>query len=36
MRFLGAMFALFKHYEHMYLQFREGRVREEEWERWSM
>ena len=35
MRFLGAMFMLFKHYENIYLQYRKGRIREEEWEPWS-
>lgn len=35
MRFLTALFALFKHYENMYLQFRKGRIGEAEWEPWS-
>ena len=35
MRFLTALFALFKHYENMYLQFKKGRIGEAEWEPWS-
>lgn len=35
MRFLTALFALFKHYENMYLQFGKGRISEAEWEPWS-
>ena len=35
MRFLGAMFNLFKHYENIFLQYRKGRIREEEWMPWS-
>lgn len=35
LRFLSAMFALFKHYENMYLQFRKGRLSDDEWEPWS-
>ena len=35
MRFLSAIFALFKHYENMHLQFGKGRISEDEWEPWS-
>lgn len=35
MRFLAAVFALFKHYENMYLQHKKGRISEAEWEPWS-
>jgi hypothetical protein len=35
MRFLSTAFAMFKHYENMYLQFRKGRIGEAEWEPWS-
>lgn len=35
MRFLSAMFALFKHYENMYLQFEKGRIDEAQWDPWS-
>ncbi len=35
MRFLTALFALFKHYENMHLQFGKGRLSEAEWEPWS-
>ncbi|MBS0384586.1 MAG: hypothetical protein JSS00_04470 [Proteobacteria bacterium] len=35
MRFLTALFALFKHYENMYLQFKKGRISEAEWQPWS-
>lgn len=35
MRFSAAMFALFKHYENIYLQFEKGRIREAQWEPWS-
>ena len=32
LRFLSAMFALFKHYENMYLQFTKRRISHDEWE----
>ena len=32
---MTAVFALFKHYENMYLQFQKGRIRKAEWEPWS-
>jgi hypothetical protein len=35
MRFMTTIFALFKHYENMYLQFQKGRIREAEWQPWS-
>lgn len=35
MRFLTAMFALFKHYENMYLQFQKGRIGPDHWQAWS-
>ena len=35
LRFLSAMFALFKHYENMYLQFTKRRISHDEWEPWS-
>jgi hypothetical protein len=35
MRFLTALFALFKHYENMHLQHGKGRLSEAEWEPWS-
>ena len=35
MRFSSTMFALFKHYENIYLQFQKGRIREAQWEPWS-
>lgn len=35
LRFLSAMFALFKHYENMYLQFEKRRISHDEWEPWS-
>lgn len=35
MRFLAAIFALFKHYENMYLQFHKLRIGEAEWAPWS-
>ena len=35
MRFLTTMFAMFKHYENMYLQFHKRRIANEEWEPWS-
>jgi hypothetical protein len=35
MRFLTGIFALFKHYENMFLQFERGRVGAEDWEPWS-
>ena len=35
LRFLSAMFALFKHYENMYLQYTKGRISNDEWEPWS-
>lgn len=35
MRFLTTLFVMFKHYENMYLQFRKGRIGEQQWEPWS-
>jgi len=35
LRFLSAIFALFKHYENMYLKFEKGRLSDAEWEPWS-
>lgn len=35
MRFLTSLFALFKHYENMYLQFQKGRISDAEWQPWS-
>jgi hypothetical protein len=35
MRFLAAIFALFKHYENMFLQFQKGRISQDDWEPWS-
>lgn len=35
MRFLTALFALFKHYENMYLQYKKGRLADVEWQPWS-
>ena len=35
MRFITTIFAFFKHYENMFLQFRKGRISEAEWEPWS-
>jgi len=35
MRFMTVVFALFKHYENMYLQYQKGRIRKADWEPWS-
>lgn len=35
MRYLTALFALFKHYENMFLQFKKGRIGEADWQPWS-
>ncbi|MFZ5619263.1 MAG: hypothetical protein ACOZAA_18260, partial [Pseudomonadota bacterium] len=35
MRFLATIFALFKHYENMYLQFHRKRIDEDDWAPWS-
>jgi hypothetical protein len=35
MLFMTTIFALFKHYENMYLQYRKGRIRKSEWQPWS-
>lgn len=35
MRYLSAIFALFKHYENMFLQFHKKRIDADEWAPWS-
>jgi len=35
MRFLTSIFALFKHYENMFLQYKKGRIGQEDWDPWS-
>lgn len=35
LQFLSSMFALFKHYENMFLQFSKGRISHDDWEPWS-
>ena len=35
MRFMTAVFALFKHYENMFLQYQKGRIHKADWEPWS-